>query len=254
MNNKGGKNMKKNNKGFIAISLIYSFFLVFLVTLLMILASYAKNRVLLSSVKKETQTYLNGLAEFNPVQLEKRSYIQGEEVNLASNLWLVLKDYGTEVDLILKDKITETEIMDALNQKGINDVNSGETMPMCLATYHPIYCNYDSSFTYNEYRWNTSLVKIVLDYWFEKEALLKKARDTGNLVRQNFSDGKVTYNDYLRIPVVAEASLVNDPESWYLTFSYREDGMSYIDIEGTNVESHSTYKGIRPVIRIKKAS
>jgi len=95
MKNKGGKTMKKNNKGFIAISLIYSFFLVFLVTLLMILANYVHNRILLSSVKKETQEYLNGLAEFNPVELENKIYNQGEEVNLASNRWLVLKDNGT---------------------------------------------------------------------------------------------------------------------------------------------------------------
>ncbi len=43
--------MKLNNKGFIAISLIYSFFLVFLITLLAVVSDYAHNRVLLNDVK-----------------------------------------------------------------------------------------------------------------------------------------------------------------------------------------------------------
>lgn len=254
MKNKGGKTMKKNNKGFIAISLIYSFFLVFLVTLLMIAASYTHNRILLSSVKKETQEYLNGLAEFNPVGIENRVYVQGEEINLASYTWLVLEDKGNEVDLILKQTITETEIKEALAEKEINDVYTGNTLAMCLNSYHQKYCNYSSNTTFNEYNWNTSLVKIVVDYWFENAALLKKARDTGSLVQQNFSDGKVTYNDYIRIPAASEAALVNDANTWFLTFSYQANGISYLNVQGANVEAHSTYKTIRPVIRIKKSS
>jgi len=254
MKNKGGKTMKKNNKGFIAISLIYSFFLVFLVTLLMILANYVHNRILLSSVKKETQEYLNGLAEFNPVELENKIYNQGEEVNLASNRWLVLKDNGTEVDLILKETISEMDITNALIAQGISNGYINNTLTMCLNNYHPKYCNYASNSIFNEYRWNTSLVKTVVDYWFENAALLKKARDTGSLREQNFNDGKVTYNDYIRIPTASEAALVNDANTWFLTFSYQANGISYLNVQGTNVEAHSAYKTIRPVIRIKKSS
>ena len=246
--------MKKNNKGFIAISLIYSFFLVFLVTLLMILANYAHNRVLLSSVKKETQNYLNGLAEFKPVQLEKKDYMEGEEVNVASNSWIVLEDEGTEVRLILKRNLTETEISEALSLQELNNIANSNTISMCLNTYHPKYCHYSSNSTFSEYKWSTSLAKIVLEYWFENSAILKKARDTGNLVKQDFSDGKELYNEYIRLPLAAESSLVNDPNCWSLTFSYRADGISYLNIQGTNVPAHSTYKTIRPVIKIKKAS
>ncbi len=54
----------KNNKGFIAISLIYSFFLVFLMVLLAILTNYTQERILLNDVKKETQEYLNTIKDF----------------------------------------------------------------------------------------------------------------------------------------------------------------------------------------------
>lgn len=46
--------MKKKD-GFIAISLIYSFFLVFLALLFSIAMDYSENRILLNDVKKETQ-------------------------------------------------------------------------------------------------------------------------------------------------------------------------------------------------------
>ena len=246
--------MKKNNKGFIAISLIYSFFLVFLVTLLMILANYAHNRVLLSSVKKETQNYLNNLAEFNPVNLENKTYAPNEEVNLASNTWKVLEDLGDSVKIILSRNLTEQEISIALTSKGIYGAYSGNTTLMCLNSYNPLYCNFDSATTFNEYRWNTSLVKIITDYWLENSAILQKAVDTGNLIRQNFSDGKITYNDYIRIPMSSEYVNVNDTNIWYITFSYRANGVSYLTNGMENLSSHSTFKGIRPVIVIKKAS
>lgn len=246
--------MKKNNKGFIAISLIYSFFLVFLVTLLMILANYAHNRVLLSSVKKETQQYLNGLAEFNPVSLENKTYSPNEEVNLAGNTWKVLEDLGNSVKIILSRNLTELEISTALNSKGIGGAYSGNTILMCLNSYNPLYCNYSSSSTFNEYRWNISLVKIVTDYWLEDSAVLQKAIDTGNLIRQNFSDGRVTYNDYIRIPLASEYSLINDANIWYLSFSYRSNGVSYITNSSANIAAHTSYLGIRPVLVIKKSS
>ena len=71
----------KNNKGFIAISLIYSFFLVFLVTLLMIALNYAKNRILtedeeetlekLNLIKCVKQTIFNALNLIGVIPPEK---------------------------------------------------------------------------------------------------------------------------------------------------------------------------------------
>ena len=43
----------KNNKGFISISVVYSFFLVFLITLLFIVNSFVSNRTILRNVKDD---------------------------------------------------------------------------------------------------------------------------------------------------------------------------------------------------------
>lgn len=49
----------KNKKGFLAISVIFSFFIVFLMLITLILASYAQNRILMNQVKKDIKNNLN---------------------------------------------------------------------------------------------------------------------------------------------------------------------------------------------------
>ena len=52
----------KNKKGFIAVSIIFSFFIVFLLLLTINLAAYAQNRILLNQVKKDIKS--NTLLEY----------------------------------------------------------------------------------------------------------------------------------------------------------------------------------------------
>lgn len=54
-------NMKKNNKGFIATSLIYSFFLVFLALLLAILSTYITTNRILYAYNKSIRDKLNSV-------------------------------------------------------------------------------------------------------------------------------------------------------------------------------------------------
>ena len=59
--------MKKKN-GFIATSLIYSFFLVFITLFLTIIADYLQNKVLLNTIENDIKEDLNGtknIADFN---------------------------------------------------------------------------------------------------------------------------------------------------------------------------------------------
>ena len=51
--------MPKNNQGFIAISLIYSFFVLFIILILGILSNYSKNRILLTNITNEIKADLN---------------------------------------------------------------------------------------------------------------------------------------------------------------------------------------------------
>ncbi len=52
--------MKKNKKGFIATSLIYSFFLMFLMILILTVTDYAHNRLVMGELKRSIQEELSG--------------------------------------------------------------------------------------------------------------------------------------------------------------------------------------------------
>ena len=56
-----------NNKGFIATSLIYSFFLIFITLFLTIIADYLQNKVLLNTIEKGIKDDINstmGIQDF----------------------------------------------------------------------------------------------------------------------------------------------------------------------------------------------
>ncbi len=97
--------MKNNNKGFIAISLIYSFFLVFLVTLLMISASYAKNRVLLNHEKQNIQEYLNDLPGF---ELLRNPDLESPDIDKPSEIYK--EDFLNGADPVLGDGMIPVSI------------------------------------------------------------------------------------------------------------------------------------------------
>ncbi len=245
--------MKNNNRGFIAISLIYSFFLVFLITLLTILSDYAKNRILLNDVKKETQEYLNGLAEFNPVTLENKEYEVGEELIFGSDRWNVIEDDGENVTLILARTLSEEEINSALTDIGILNASQEDKSLMCLNYYHGLFCNFESNIAYNYYTWNSSVVKRIIEEWFNKNAPLQKSISLGIMQLMDFSDNIMDYSAYFRIPLATEFDILNDTEIWYLTSDSRNNGLSSINLGNTTALSHTTYKKIKPVIKIKKS-
>lgn len=243
----------RNNKGFIAISLIYSFFLVFLVTLLMVVNEYAHNRVLLNDVKKETQEYLNGLAEFNPVQIENRNFVVNEEIIFGSEIWKVIGNTNETVTLRLNRNLTSEEIQLAIEKIGINDVTSGgNNTLMCLKTYSLTICNYENDVTYNYYSWDNSIVKKIVDVWFDNNASLQKALQVETLQNMNYSDEIRSYDSYIRIPTSSEYSIIGDNEIWYLTSRQRTNGISYLQIGSNVISTHNNYKKITPVIMVKK--
>ncbi len=245
----------KNNKGFIAISLIYSFFLIFIITLLMIVSNYAKNRVLLNEVKNSTQEYLNNLAGFNPVYLVNKNYSVNEAVLYIDENWKVLKDEGEFVTLILNRALNVTEINRALTNNSLTGVSNSNKTLMCGNEPNHSICNYKKTGTtieYAYYNWNISIAYKVVQDWFYNNPSLQKASSIGSLKNMSFSDNIKNYSDFIRIPIAQEFSIINNTNIWYLTSSSRTDGISYNNIGGTNVSTHNNYKEIRPVISVKK--
>lgn len=242
----------KNNKGFIAISLIYSFFLVFLMTLLAIVANYTHNRILLNDVKKTTQKKLNDLSEFNPISLENKTYKTKDIVTYAGDSWEVISDNENNVTLILSRSLTKTELTSSISSKYHSAIKEN-AMNMCFSSYDSNYCCYAGSEIgkYNLYYWDDSLVKNVIDIWLLNNALLQKAIVRGTLVEMSFSDGRQNYSSYIRIPVNNEYSNEN---IWTLTYAGESSKQSLVYVNNSGVVAHTTQKEIKPIIQVKKAT
>lgn len=268
--------MLRNKKGFIAISLIYAFFLVFLATLLAIATDYAENRILLNDVKKYTKNYLNDLAEFNPVYIEDKTYTAGEVINYAYDEWIVLEDNGDSIKVILNHSLTSEEIIRIKAELNLPSSSySSNTIQMCLSTYslYNGYCGYRDSTNYRLYNYGNSIVKKVLENWFSNNPTLQKAKDLNILQEMTYQDGLKNYygqsneyNTYVRIPNNSDTaaiksidsikSIVGNKKTWFLdadaTVQSSPQGKSYIKIDSDNKVDTIYYKEIRPVIIIKK--
>lgn len=102
--------MKKNNEGFIAMSLVYSFFIVFVVVLISILAFYIDDNAIMEKLNKQTiSRYNEGLGGKDFTFLYSKSILKrGDFVAYNTNsadynkngLWHILKSDGTNVYII----------------------------------------------------------------------------------------------------------------------------------------------------------
>jgi hypothetical protein len=280
--------MKKKN-GLIAVSLIYSFFLVFLMIMLSSSVKNAETRQMLQSIKEDIKKTLNEEEEFiitslpnkNPITLV--DYKRGDEVNFVGDSWLVIENKSNSVVLILKRALNKEEITSSL---GI-DVNNNDyfngacndsscKIRMCMNKYHSSFCFYQSASNYEYYTWDRSIGKKVVEQWFENNVNLQKAcrlqydQNTSkkvcskeNIIKMTFSD-KVQMNEgYIRLATIEEANLgqsswvLNNggylaPEAWSLSLQNKTNGQSYVYDIKRNVKSTTETFTIRPVIEVKK--
>jgi len=257
----------KDNKGFIAISLIYSFFLVFFMVLLGIMADYIHNRILLNDIKKVTQKELNERSEFNPITLPFKDggYKSGDEVSFVNEKWLVTADSnGDYVTLVLKRALTNSELNAALKGKPDNESDdvynrllksnvlqnaiNEEKVYMCYKgiptteTEIENVCYFqDKNYVgnYREYSWSISIVKYVVDYWYENNALLQRAQAQGGLESMNGDILDLDYDPYVRVLTNEELYLLGKTSSWW----------NY-DLVTLGVEYTTSYE-VHPVINVK---
>lgn len=248
----------KDNKGFIAISLIYSFFLVFLMTLLAIVADYAHNRILLNDVKRVTQENLNKRSEFNPVFLPEGEYKVGDSVSYVNESWKVLAVENDSVTLVLSRALSNDELIKALSsetnslvKENLTTAIEGEKVLMCYnkASSNNI-CFYagEGVGNYDFYTWQTSIAKLVVDHWYNNNALLQRAQAQGGLVLMTFNDSTNNGDSisYIRIPLNTELS--NEERS--LWWSLNGSGSSFL-ISDSKIIAHNKKLEIRPVIQVK---
>ena len=87
----------KNKKGFIATSLIYSFFLVFLMLMMTILVASVNNRIFVDRINEDIKSELENQGSFIVDTLPAKNYNIGESVTLANESWQVIEDKGSQV-------------------------------------------------------------------------------------------------------------------------------------------------------------
>ena len=113
-----------NKKGFFAISLIYSFFIVFLALMAAMLAQSIRSRTLVGRVKEDIRTeledarglFVNGLSN---------GYMIGDTVMLAGEEWMVINNNGNKYVLLLNRALTKTELVQSLGLSLVPDNNVG---------------------------------------------------------------------------------------------------------------------------------
>jgi len=217
----------EKKKGFIAISLIYSFFLVFLILMVSILTKSVNNRILVGAIQDEIRTEIDGQSSFIVDVLERKTYTVGETVSFANETWNVIQNKTNSVVLILNRGLSKAEVelnlgrsaTDAEYYGSCND--SGCQVKACRsAASGEQYCYLYRANT-NLYRipawaptitqirdqnYGQTIVSAVTNSWYRTHQGLQKVSAKGKLVNMTFNDGSISSTGYIRLPLSSELS------------------------------------------------
>lgn len=267
--------MRQKN-GFIAVSMIYSFFLVFLMIILATSARNAQTRELLRVFKNDVIKELNQ-KEFIVIKLSKEdNYTVSQEIDFVGETWQVVENKTDSVVLVLKRALNMEEITSALETNPGNDSffsNSCNTsscrIKMCTSKYSNQFCYFVNTSSYRSYRFSDSTIKYVLERWLEKNVNLQKIcrwqydeekdkrvcqKDT--LLEMSFSDGVSTQKGYIRIPTKQEINTTPGwmigTNAWTLTKEKEVGGKSYVYAFSNSAITSESALEIRPVIEVRK--
>lgn len=218
---------KKKNGGFIATSLIYSFFLVFALLMAAILATASENRILVNAIKKDIYDNLEAKSAYLVSSLQNKTYTVGESVSFAREDWLVVKDNSSTVTLIMTRGLTVQEMVNTVGRMGTTKneyygtcdaTQEGKMQSKCLvrtcrsvtsnSTFGQEYCYFYNNNIYrmpsflpttaeinNQNYGQTITSKALLD-WFSTHTGLQTVLKKEKLVAQTFT----TNNGSIRYP------------------------------------------------------
>lgn len=201
--------MKKN--GFIAMSLVYTFFLVFLVVILSILNFYLDNNAVMKKINKDIMDRYNTNFDGQTMTtLSNKSIIkQGDYVDYQTNYgnyeggkWQVLKYNSTNVYIvssfivanIQSNLYNSADLNDRYGTMFINPKLADELLPLTAADLWSQYSNYELDFNRDNFKlWNISTNYFVLN-------------DTNvHVVLPNCSCGSNNYyTSYLTYPSISQ--------------------------------------------------
>ena len=277
----------KQKKGFMATSLIYSFFLVFLMLMIGILTTTMNNRILVNSLKEDIRSSLEKEQGFVVDTLENKTYALGEIVSFGNETWQVVTNKANSVVLVLQRSLTKMEIEKALgksNNREFFGTCTSETSCQVRACreftggeeycfYYPANTRLHSKPTWapnitqirNQNMGKTIVSKVVND-WFSMHQGLQIVLEKNKLIPMTFNDGYLNYPEsggkaiYVRIPHTSDLNSVtswNGVKPFHILNSVGASNelqtriYNRTDKEATIVSSN-TAALIRPVIEAKK--
>ena len=98
-----------NNKGFIATSLIYSFFLIFITLFLTIIADYLQNKVLLNTIEKGIKEDINNSMGIQDFEVGDKLYFNVDVSGIGKGLYYICS-ITYKVDATGRDKLILVKI------------------------------------------------------------------------------------------------------------------------------------------------
>ena len=211
-------------KGFIATSVIYAFFLMFLMMMVIILARSVNNRILVDAVKDDVRDAMEEQDSFINLILEDKAYTVGEIVSYAGETWQVLQNKTDSAVLILNRGLTQTEIETYIRAYAGDTIYFGTCAgENCQVRYCITedrggeYCYLNGS-AYRMPMWSPTvdeiqtqnygqtLPSISTNGWFQNHQHLQRAITEGKLIEMTFNDGFKNTTSYVRLPLSTEVS------------------------------------------------
>ena len=218
-------------------------------------------------VEKDDKKELTGIPS--------EEYNQGQPVSYLGYNWLVMKDNGTNTQLVMNGYLSADELTANLPSDVSKQYVNSKGITMC---FHNIesskYC-YDM---YNSYgikdSWNNSIVKPTLENWINSKMTEKRLDKETELKGMVFIASGETINSYVRIPLYDETKSMNglcddktqychDTSNYMVTnYTYwilHNEGGTYAQLASTGVSSgvhphdaavNNDY--VRPVITVNE--
>lgn len=266
----------KRKKGFIAISLIYSFFLVFLMLMVSILGKSANNRILVGSIKNDIREDIDSQTGFVIDTIQNRAYTIGEIVSFGNEEWRVMQNKTASIVLILNRSLTKREMELNIGKEASNLEYYGVCndtscqVRMCRSAYSGeeyCYLYIPNTRLYRIPAWAPTITQIrnqnfgqmipsgVVLSWFRNHQGLQKVLSKNKLVNMSFYDGGLNNTGYVRLPLSSEmpnASSFQNPSPFHLLDKQNNTQSKIYNGTATQIVSSDTAAFIRPVIEAIK--
>ena len=230
----------------------------------------------ISVSKKDREKCKLSSLTFAYSRVPSKEYVIGSKLKYAKKNWIVMKDNGDSILVILEDVLTSSEIINSLGKDLSNsDIfiysNDKRWVRHCMSNpnHYQIeandYCYYDNDLMENNqsYNWDRSIVKTIVENWLNQTMITANLNAEKELEKMTFSDGIKENTSYIRIPT--KQDIEGDAEGifkkanieyWTLTWNKNIEHYSYVwgvvtDEKLFEDKSHFL-AGVRPIIQIRK--